>query len=275
MRLRQRDVAAALEHALAHAPAEKTGLLCRGAGGQPCPFGAKLRKDSKGYTCSRCRTQIAWNGLVPATRAREHLLALQARGLGLRTVADATDIPRSTIQALRDGVRHHLRAQAEAKILAVDELAAAEGARVSAKPSWRRVHHLLRLGYTRAQVAEGLGNERRLQLGRLRVRATTARKVEVLHREWVLEAQEATLLDNRCAGACGRSHDAQARRQLLAERGTTPWEEFLADWPCLYGDGQKGQARLQRDLAAMRRPEPRTPPSTSRSIQRLKRLAAE
>lgn len=69
-----------------------------------------------------------------------------------------------------------------AAILAV-ELEDARGAqKVPAGPTWALINELLVAGYTRSYLARQLGAKTpALQLGRERVRASTARAVEELH----------------------------------------------------------------------------------------------
>jgi hypothetical protein len=160
------------------------------------PHGTRLRYIS-GCRCVPCRAANSryeterlaarkrgeWNGIVCSDRARAHLLALSGAGVGRRAVGEASGVAITVIQQVRSGRRPQIRAATERRILAVDRQALADGARVPAGPTWRRVRELLAEGYTKARIARELGAQKpALQLGRRRVLAITAVRVERLHR---------------------------------------------------------------------------------------------
>lgn len=161
---------------------------CPGVLGQPCPLKAHLRRDSKGGCCSACRERLVWDGLVPAAKARAHVLALSRAGVGYKAVAAAADVSRTVLQGIRLGRKVQIRASTEARILDVDATALADRALVPAKGSWRRLRALLDEGFTRTELARQLGsraNVPHLQLHRNRITAINASKVERLYRRHV------------------------------------------------------------------------------------------
>lgn len=171
---------------------------CPGLKG-PCPWGSHLRRDSKGGVCRRCRGQLAFDGLVPADRARQHLLWLSKEGVGRNSVMAACDVPRSSLAAIRSGAKTRIRASVEKRILSVDVGAAADASTVKAGPTWANVRELLRLGLTKGEISRRIGNKTAaLQLGRRRVLARNALAIEKLLRE-----EKAR---RRTCPRCGESH---------------------------------------------------------------------
>lgn len=160
----------------------RTETHCIGVDDEPCPTQTKLQSNSIGNYCARCRHRLVWNGFVPAERARAHLFALSAAGIGRRSVADATDVSESILQKIRNGTRTNIRAWTERKILAVDVSAAADRARIDARPVWRQIRRLVRVhGFTLGEIARRIGQSgRALQLGRKRVTALNAHRVAKL-----------------------------------------------------------------------------------------------
>lgn len=157
---------------------------CPGIDG-PCPTRSHLRKDSKGGICRGCRIRLSFNGLVPAERARAHLLELGAAGVGRRAVSAACDVAASKLMEIRSGRQLQLRADTERRILAVDVGATADAAVIGAAPTWRAVRELQRMGWTKSGISRALGNEKAaLQLGKRHVLARTALAVkQLLERE--------------------------------------------------------------------------------------------
>ena len=126
-----------------------------------------------------------WNGLVPAAKARRHLLKLSDQGVGRRAVAAATDIADSVLQQIRAGAKQKIRAQTERRILQCNPSIASDGALVPANRTWSKVEWLLEEGFTKAKVSALLGNNgKALQLSRNQVTVRTAQKVDVLFRRY-------------------------------------------------------------------------------------------
>jgi hypothetical protein len=89
----------------------------------------------------------------------------------------------SIVAKIRSGARRQIRAATARRILAVTVDARADGATVPAGPTWRLIRLLLEEGYTKGRLAQELGAATpALQLGHRRVLASTAVRVERLHR---------------------------------------------------------------------------------------------
>lgn len=160
------------------------------------PHGTRLRYLS-GCRCVPCRAANSryetaraaarkageWNGCVDAAPARAHLLKLGRQGVGYKSVAAAASVAVSVVAKIRSGERRQVRSLTARRILAVTADARADASTVPAGPTWRRIHQLLEEGYTKGRLARELGATRpALQLGRRRVLASTAVRVERLHR---------------------------------------------------------------------------------------------
>lgn len=152
---------------------------CPGVLDKPCATGTRVRKDSIGGICSGCRAALVANPLVPATRVRKHLYALSHLGVGMRQVSAACDVTHVRLMHLRLGRATQLRANTEARILAVDKSCAADGGLVPAAPTHRAVERLvIEHGFTRTQIAARIGQRSgRLQLARERVTVRNAYKI--------------------------------------------------------------------------------------------------
>jgi hypothetical protein len=158
------------------------GSRLRYLGGCRC---LPCRAANSRYQCERAaaRKTGGWNGLVDAAPAAAQIFRLSRLGVGYKSVADAAGVSRSIAAKIRSGERRHIRASTARRILAVDAAARADASTVPAGPTWRRIRQLLEEGYTKGRLARELGAQRpALQLGRRRVLAITAVRVERLHR---------------------------------------------------------------------------------------------
>jgi len=156
---------------------------CPGPGGKGCPGSRHLRKNSVGGVCHECRHQLVWNGLVPATRARNRLKKLSERGVGYKAVAAACDVGTTTVAKILSGEKTKIRKRTYDAIMAVDQGAVADHALVPADRTWRMLKRLEEEYFTKARVARILGyRSRALQIGRNRVLARTELRVERLYR---------------------------------------------------------------------------------------------
>jgi hypothetical protein len=213
------------------------------------PHGDRLRYIA-GCRCGECRGANAayeraridarkagdWNGIVPADRARAHLLDLAEKGVGRRAVEAATDIANSILFSIRSGKRTQIRARTERLILAVSIEQASDRALIDAKPTWKLIHELQRAGFTKTAIAAGLGMERpALQLGRRRVTVRNAAAVARLHARlmdsdealvpaaptWALirELREECFTDLRIARAIGFEDGRLAIGKVRVPRG--------------------------------------------------------
>lgn len=160
------------------------------------PHGDRLRYVA-GCRCDDCRAGNAayermriaaraagdWNGLVPADRARAHVLALSRKGVGRRAIAAASDVGETCLVAIRSGRKRRIRARTERAILAVTTAVAFDHALVPAVATWRRIRALLEEGYTERFLSKQLGYKGHyLQFGRKMVTVRNAYQVDQLHR---------------------------------------------------------------------------------------------
>ena len=129
----------------------------------------------------RARRNGDWNGIVPANRARAHILKLSRLGVGRIAVSIAADVSKSMICAIRSREKKFIRAQSERRILAVTTQAASDHALTSAKRTWSLIARLKSEGYTTKYLADQLGyKEPVLQFGKERVLVRNAWRVERL-----------------------------------------------------------------------------------------------
>jgi hypothetical protein len=143
------------------------------------------RRANTAYETARARARKAgeWNGLVPADKARAHILELSKQGIGRDQVADASGMASSTLNLIARGQRKRLRAMNEKALLAVTPEAIADGAHIDAGPTWALLDDLIATGYTKARLAHELGCVMpALQISRNQCKASTALKVERLHK---------------------------------------------------------------------------------------------
>lgn len=106
---------------------------------------------------SKARRSGDWNGLVPASTARRHLIWLSRRGLGRRAVAAASDVGETTLCDIRSRKKRQIRARTGRAILAVTLDMASDHALTSARRAWKMIHRLVQEGYTKQRIARELG----------------------------------------------------------------------------------------------------------------------
>lgn len=223
---------------------------CMGIHGQPCPHGSHLRKDSTGDICRRCREALDYRGLVPSDRARTHLLDLSKQGVGNKSVALACDISTAILWNIRSGVTTQIRAETERKILAVDRQAAADGAIISGRRTHKAIAKMRRMGLTKTEIAERLGNKTRPIQIKPRVLARTELRVLRLLAEVLAAAKAHACLPKICPH-CGLSHATADRQRVLARMLPAVFTDVHAAWPCLYENTDAGQQRFYRDRRAI------------------------
>jgi len=231
---------------------------CPGPDGKGCPHKSHLRKDSKGGVCGECRKKLVWNGLVPAEKAREHLLSLSAKNVGRRAVRAACDVADSVLEDIRAGRKTQIRADTERRILSVDEKAISDHALVPAAETWRLINLLRkRHSFTKIEIAQALGHKvPSLQIKKNFVLASTAKKVERLYRQTV---EKETEYDRGMCPVCRMNHAFQEVIQLTKVTPEQRQEAVLAllpdtgpnirrRLPCLYGEDDPSKRKLYRDL---------------------------
>lgn len=146
---------------------------------------ADCRRANSAYETARAKARKAgdWNGIIPAAKARAHLAALAAQGVGRRAVGDACDVADSVLCEIIAGRKTRIRARTERAILGVTAAAAADRALIPAGSTWKLLDDLIAGGYSKAELARELGYKTRaLQLSRHQVTARKAADVERLHR---------------------------------------------------------------------------------------------
>jgi hypothetical protein len=123
----------------------------------------RCRRANTAYEAARkiARAAGEGNGIVPAAKARAHLKALSAQGVGRRSVQAASD---------------------ERAILAVTSAAAGDGALVSAKATWKMLDQLIDDGYTRTYLAAQLGSKSKVPALQLRRDFVTVRSAYLVER---------------------------------------------------------------------------------------------
>lgn len=159
------------------------------------PHGDRIRYVA-GCRCDECRrantlyerTRAAaraagdFNGLVLAQRAREHIAALSAAGVGRRQVVDASGVADTIVQTIISGAKLKIRARTERAILTVTRDAIADHALIDAGPTWKLLDELLGWGYAKAHLARELGyGTPALQIKRTQCTVRTAYDVQRLH----------------------------------------------------------------------------------------------
>lgn len=138
------------------------------------------------------RPDELWLPYVPAGRARRHVRALSAAGVGLKTVAKASGVPHGTLSKLmygdakrNMGPSKRIRPETERRLLAVTSESAADNARVPAGPTWQLLDDLIARGFTKTWLAKQLGQKSpALQIRRTEVYARNARAVAALHKRF-------------------------------------------------------------------------------------------
>lgn len=164
------------------AEAKPHGTRVKYMGGCRC---LPCRAANARYECRRlaARRSGDWNGLIPAGRARQHLLALSRAGVGRRTVADITGVPQSLLHRIRTGRRSRIRARTARRILLVTRTAMNNARLVPAGRAWRMIDRLLEEGFTRAEIARRLGYRGpTLQFSRTRMTARSQMRIERFYR---------------------------------------------------------------------------------------------
>jgi hypothetical protein len=176
MRQRSLPDAAGLAASKPHGRRAKYKAGCRCL---PC------RASNARYEASRSKARASgdWNGLVASDKALGHILALSKKGVGRRAIAAASDVSETVISRIRSGEQQRIRKRTETRVLAVTKEAANDGTLVSARRMWHQIHALLTEGFTKAELAIRLGyTSPTLQMGKRKVRARTAARVEKLYR---------------------------------------------------------------------------------------------
>jgi len=154
-----------------------------------CPHGTRARYVA-GCRCFQCRSANSLyqrqreqaikegdeRGLVPVTRSVRHIKALSEKGIGYKVVADAAGVASSIVSKMLWGGKKKIRKDTQAKILSVDEQAAADHSRIPAGPTWQLLESLIEEGYTKTQIAKWLGSNAKTPALQIRKDYITAKK---------------------------------------------------------------------------------------------------
>lgn len=125
----------------------------------------------KGCRCDACRKANSrynkWNqipgscDLIPSDEVRRHVKALQAAGMGRRTIAKRSGVSETVVSRLA-GLDHskpadRVRPATAAKLLAVTPDRLAPKALVPSRGAVRRLQALVTIGHTQSSLAAGIG----------------------------------------------------------------------------------------------------------------------
>ncbi len=137
---------------------------------------------------ARMRTKLPPNPLVPAGRARAHILKLRKRGIGRRTLADVAKVAITTVAELGAGRKTTLRKDTAERLLAAKfEDCVGDRHMVDAAPTQKLLAKLMEMGFTKTEIARRLGSTGKtpsLQMKASTITAANARKVARLYREF-------------------------------------------------------------------------------------------
>jgi hypothetical protein len=156
------------------------------------------RRANSAYEAGRKIARAAGhgNGIVPAAKARAHLAALSAQGVGRRSVAAACDVADSVLGEIIAGRKTNIRAGTERAVLAVTAAAAGDRVLVPARVTWKLLDELIKDGYTKSELGRRLGSKSEtpaLQLKRDFVTVRSAHLVERLFAELKFTSAAATI----------------------------------------------------------------------------------
>jgi hypothetical protein len=161
-----------------------TGCRC-----QPCTEANRTYARNLDRHKSRVRYGIEQpiERFCDPTEAQNHLEWLRTNGIGLRTVTNTTGLSRKTLFEIRRRTVTRILITTHNKILSVGLHRAPNASLIPADQTWRLVNELLDEGWTGGRINRAIGNNSyALQLGKIRVQRSTAKKIEELHRTIML-----------------------------------------------------------------------------------------
>lgn len=155
---------------------------------EPCRLANRAAENARQHAMRR--PDEVWLPYVPAAPVRRHIRELMAQGIGPKSIATMSGVPHGAISKLMygdykgRGPSKRIRPETERKILAVTIETADRAQKIPAGPTWKLLDDLLARGFTKVWIAQQLvgPSARSLQVRPDFVRASTARKVEALHR---------------------------------------------------------------------------------------------
>jgi hypothetical protein len=166
------------------------GIRARYVSGCRCD---ECRKANREYGRLRAKAIIfhGKNDLVVAQRARTHLLILSRNGVGRRAVAAASDVSETVLTEIRSMRKLSIRRATETRILSVTAEAIANHGLIDARRTWNQINHLLREGFTKAELARRLGyKSHALQLNPETITAINATRIDRFYRQIMAGAEE-------------------------------------------------------------------------------------
>lgn len=223
------------------------GTRGRYVSGCRCDF---CRKANREYAKRRALAQIRgdWNGLIPTDGVRAHLQRLSKIGIGKRTIQEASKVSLTVIEEIRSGKKTMVRARTAKKLLAVTE-ANKKVKFVSADETWRMLRHLCKLGYSKAEISERLGNKTRaIQIRKTIIEVETAAKIQRLYKEILEEVAAEKDLISVCLD-CGLSHSQRSRQKVIKRMLPATYKDIQEAYRCFYGVDDN--RTLFRDLEAI------------------------
>jgi hypothetical protein len=159
-------------------------------------WGAEGGGSGNGCRCEPCRKAAAdyererrhrtAPSYVSATPVRNHIESLRSQGMGVKSIARAAGMSASALGTIVYGKGNgkppsrRVMPETASKILAVTIADSAEGGRIPAGPSLAVVDELLRRGWSKVAIAEGIGQSRALQIGTEFIEARHARALRAL-----------------------------------------------------------------------------------------------
>lgn len=186
------------------------------------------RRANTAYEAARkiARAAGEGNGIVPAAKARAHLKALQAQGVGRRSVHAASDVAMTVLADIMSGRKTNIRAATERAIFSVTAAAAGDGALVPAKATWKMLDQLIADGYTKTYLGAKLGSKSKvpqLQLKRDFVTVRSAYLVERLFEQLKCECAKPTMkMLAKLRDEGYTQHQVEQRLAVLAARLGVP-----------------------------------------------------
>lgn len=208
-------------------------MRCRGVGGQPCPKNSHLRKDSKGGICGYCREKLLKRVLIPTDEARAHLLALSAKGVGLRAVAEGSGVAYSCLQDIKNRGQKLATPDVVMRIMKVDENMLLDHHTVDGTETWKRIKEMQKTGMSKAEIARRLGYKNGAIQFKKRVLAKTELAVKKLHKLVMEEEAIPDIEPGECL-ECGLSHHKEDRKKLIARMLPCQAKDITETYPCIY-----------------------------------------
>lgn len=129
---------------------------------------------------------------VPAGRCRQRILKLSKHGVGRKAIHEHTGLDHRTLAKIRNGRTKYVLRETHELIFSVPFDGHCDKALVDARPTIRLINKLVTpgVGFTKAEIACRLNPVKRkknrtasLQIGKQRVTAHTAMKVEKIYRQ--------------------------------------------------------------------------------------------